>query len=73
MQCCSWFTSPIEQADLDEELSPNISAIYHSAHARFKSTMSIFMYFLKVRFGNAYTCPVIKLTSVPSLPMNTGA
>ncbi len=45
INCCTQFTLPASQERLNDELFPTISNIYGNSHARFKSTMSIFMYF----------------------------
>ncbi len=46
INCCTNFTLPASQEKLNNELFPTISTIFGSSHARFKSTMSVFMYFL---------------------------
>jgi len=49
VKCCSELSSQSCQDKLHGELFANISAIYQNVHARFKSTMTTFMYFfLKV-------------------------
>jgi len=49
VKCCSEFSSTTSQDQLHSDLFATISTIYQSAHARLKSTMTIFMhFFLKV-------------------------
>ena len=55
VQLCSSFQSQESQTFYHEEVFPGIAAIFRSSHARFKSTMSTFMwFFLKVSYTGCY-------------------
>ena len=48
---CSSFDSPSAQKVRNEKIFPQVSAIFTHSHARFKTTMTVFMYFfLEVSF-----------------------